>query len=133
MSASNVVDFFVFFSNLLKFTGYQFFTHISKKNGGVLQSFKILDVLIFIISVGYSISYAFFGTFEVNIQPLLNSSVMQILANMNINFGMYSLIVFKILPLCIHRDFIRIVQKVQLCFYFVSITLIRKKKLTFTF
>lgn len=86
-----------------------------------MYSFKILDLLIFIVSVGLSIYYAFFDHFEINIEPLLNSSVMQTVANINSNLGMYSLVVFKILPLFIHRDFIRIVQKVQLCCDFVSI------------
>lgn len=122
MNASNVVDFFNFLSKLLKFSGYQFFNSFFQKNGEVLHSLKRIEYFIFVTSVGYSIYFAVFDAFEVNIDPsLLNSPVLQNVVNNNTQFGMYFVIVLKILPFCIHGEFIRMVKMSQTCCNFVSI------------
>lgn len=121
MSATKLTAFLKFHIKSLRLSGYQFFTYDIDKHGKVLSKFKIFDFILFLLSFGFSLHFAIFDKFELNLDSLVNSNMIQGVVDHYVTFGSIVAILLKLSSLCLHKKFLALMHEIKICHNFVSL------------
>lgn len=90
MSATKLTNFIKFHTKYQRLSGFQFFTYQIEKNGEISSKFKLFDVILLLLSLGFSFYFLFFDRIEVKLSSLVNSTLIQALVeDYMYTFGIY--------------------------------------------